>query len=226
MTKVTNLDIKYAGLMSHNPEGTYLYIPPSFAKLHPGSVGFFDQRGSWNQITDLSQKGRSQADGYTTPSQDLSHGEPITSTWKVRSSEPEDGQQIQLNGGISDHRSADVNCESKPPVTSSGKAGLAIGGATRREKIWAPFFNPASGWASENIQALLSAEFATHIEKNGLWIIQSTWVAEQCAIHMTDRADKSVEAGFDVVSKSGNGSDSFEKLEKEGWSTYRDEAVS
>ncbi len=68
MVKQTTLDIEYASLilMSRNPEGTYLYSPLSFRKFHPGSVGFFDEYSSWNQITDLSKEGQPEPDGFTS----------------------------------------------------------------------------------------------------------------------------------------------------------------
>ncbi|PKX97288.1 uncharacterized protein P174DRAFT_439081 [Aspergillus novofumigatus IBT 16806] len=56
---------EYAKLMSRNPEGIYLSIPQRFSKLRPGSIGYFAKHGEWNEVTDLSQEGRAQKDGFT-----------------------------------------------------------------------------------------------------------------------------------------------------------------
>ncbi|KAF4769065.1 hypothetical protein HAV15_008615 [Penicillium sp. str.  len=216
MGKSTTLDIEYASLMARNPEGTFLYIPPTFKKFHPGSVGFFDENGGWNQITDLGKEGQSETDGFTALGRTLSRDEPKASMWKTRSSESEDGNHVRLSGGIQKN-------------SASGKAGLVTGSLVKREKILAPFGKPISKWASENAKALLASDFSTDIEKNGLWIIQSAWVTDECAIHMTNSKDKEIDVGLDIaatgVGSVGGGGGTFEKLKNEGWTTYQAQEV-
>ncbi|KAL2697333.1 hypothetical protein AAEP93_011237 [Penicillium crustosum] len=229
MGKPTTLDIEYASLMARNPEGTFLYIPPTFKKFHPGSVGFFDENGGWNQITDLSKEGQPKIDGFTALGRTLSREEPTASMWKTRSSESEDGDHIRLSGGLSAAAAAavpiDVNGDGTHKNSASGKAGLVTGSLVKREKILAPFGKPVSKWASENAKALLASDFSTDIEKNGLWIIQSAWVTDECAIHMTKSKDKEIDVGLDIaatgVGSVGGGGGTFEKLRNEGWTTYQ-----
>ncbi|KAJ5781137.1 hypothetical protein N7457_006297 [Penicillium paradoxum] len=229
MGKATTLDIEYASLMARNPEGTFLYIPPTFKKFHPGSVGFFDENGGWNQVTDLCKEGQSTADGFTALGRTLNRDEPKTSIWKTRSSESEDGQHVRLSGGVSAAAAAavpvDVKGEGKHKTSASGKAGLVTGSIVKREKILAPFGKPVTAWASSNAKTLLASDFSTDIEKNGLWIIQSVWVTDECAIHMTNSKDKDVDVGLDIaatgVGKAGGGGGTFEKLKNEGWTTYQ-----
>ncbi|KAJ5531574.1 hypothetical protein N7527_004967 [Penicillium freii] len=229
MGKATTLDIEYASLMARNPEGTFLYIPPPFKKFHPGSVGFFDENGGWNQITDLGKEGQSKTDGFTALGRTLSRDEPTASMWKTRSSESEDGNHVRLSGGLSAAAAAavpiDVSGDGKHKHSASGKAGLVTGSLVKREKILAPFGKPVSKWASENAKALLASDFSTDIEKNGLWIIQSAWVTDECAIHMTNSKDKEIDVGLDIaatgVGNVGGGGGTLEKLKNEGWTTYQ-----
>jgi hypothetical protein len=235
MVKQTTLDIEYASLMSRNPEGTYLYSPPTFCKFHPGSVGFFDEYSGWNQITDLSKEGQPQADGFTPIKRLLTRDQrPKAAMWKTRSSESEAGQHIRLSGGLSVAAAAavpvDVSGDGKHKISTSGKAALVTGSTAMREKVLAPFDKPVATWASENAQALLDSDFAPDIAKNGIWIIQHTWVTDECAINMTNSSDKEIEVGLDIaatgIAKAGAGGGTFDKLKNEGWTTYKSEGVS
>lgn len=235
MGKQTTLDIEYASLMSRNPEGTYLYSPPTFRKFHPGSVGFFDEYSGWNQITDLSKEGQPEADGFTPLKKLLARDQrPKAAMWKTRSSESEAGQHIKLSGGLSAAAAAavpvDVSADGKRKTSTSGKAALVTGSTAMREKVLAPFDKPVSTWASENAQALLDSDFAPDIAKNGIWIIQHAWVTDECAINMTHSSDKEIEVGLDIaatgIAKASAGGGTFDKLKNEGWTTYKSEGVS
>lgn len=228
MPKHPTLDIEYAALMSRNAEGTFLYIPPTFRKFHPGSVGFFDSDGGWNQITDLGEPSQAPADGFTSFARKLTRDEPKPALWKTRSSESEEGQHIRLAGGVSAAAAAvpiDVSTESKRKTSSSGKAALVTGSTVMREKVVAPFGKPVGTWVSENARALLTSDFAPDIEQNGLWVVQSTWVTDECAIHMTNRTRREIDVGLDLaatgIGKAGGGGGTFEKLQNEGWTTYK-----
>lgn len=93
----------------------------------------------------------------------------------------------------------------------------------------APFDKPVATWASENAQALLDSDFAPNIAKNGIWIIQHTWVTDECAINVTNSSDKEIEVGLDIAAtgivKVGAGGGTFDKLKNEGWTTYQSEGV-
>ncbi|KAJ5891930.1 uncharacterized protein N7473_008158 [Penicillium subrubescens] len=232
MGKQTTLDIEYAALMSRNPEGTYLYSPPTFRKFHPGSVGFFDEYSGWNQITDLSKEGQPEADGFTPLKKLLNRDQqPKAAMWKTRSSESEAGQHIKLSAGLSAAAAAavpvDVSADGKHKTSTSSKAALVTGSTAMREKVLAPFDKPVSTWASENAQALLDSDFAPDIAKNGIWIIQHAWVTDECAINMTNSSDKEIEVGLDIaatgIAKAGAGGGTFDKLKNEGWTTYKSE---
>lgn len=111
--------------------------------------------------------------------------------WKTRSSESEAGQNIRLSGGLSAAAAAavpvDVSGDGKCKTSTSGKAALVSSKTAMREKVLAPFDKPVATWASENAQTLLGSDFAPDIVKDGIWIIQHTWVTDECTINMINR---------------------------------------
>ena len=113
----------------------------------------------------------------------------------------------------------DVSGDGKRKTSTSGKAALVTGKTAMREKVLAPFDKPVSTWASENAQALLGSDFAPDIAKNGIRIIQHTWVMDDYAINMTNSSDKEIEIRLDIaatgIAKAGAGGGTFDKLKNE-----------
>ena len=225
-------EIEYAALMDRNPEGTYLYIPQSFRKFHPGSVGFFDESGAWNEVADVSKA--DQPDEFTAFTGKLSYDDEETMEWKTRSSEGESGNNIRASAGLSAAAASavpvDVSVEGKHKTSSSKKAALVAKSAVMKKRYKPPFDPRVQPWVNENAKVLMEGDWARYIKANGLWAIQSTWVTDECAIKMTNKTDNSLEAGLDVaatgIGKVGGGGGTFDKLENEGWTTYKSNGVS
>ncbi|RJE19948.1 hypothetical protein PHISCL_07712 [Aspergillus sclerotialis] len=218
---------QYAELMKANSEGRFLYYPQRYTDLHPGSVGFFDRSGSWNEIADLS-KPESLKEAKLTPfNRTLTMLEPREIMWKTKSSESEDEQSIRGTGGLSGAMSAapvDVSSEGKYKKGSMKKAALVTGHLVKHQKYKPPFGHPIGDWIKTNGNTLAKGDWRKDIEKYGLWAIQETWVTPECAITMTSDSSRDFNLGLDVgatgFGKLGAGGSSLAKLKSEGWSTY------
>jgi hypothetical protein len=228
----TTDDQEYAELMKHHGKGNFLYVPERFSRLHPGSIGYFDKEGGWNEITDLSQPGRAEADGFTAIGRTLTLDEPREAMWKTMSSESGSESSLRLTGGLSGAAAAapvDVSATGKNKRTSDKKAALITGSIVKHEKFIAPYFPPIQSWVKKNARALVESDFGDEIKKNGLWAIQSTWVTPECAITMTSDKSRDFDVGLDVgatgFGKLGAGGNSLQKLKSEGWSTYEAKEV-
>ncbi|KAL3470377.1 hypothetical protein BJX99DRAFT_239683 [Aspergillus californicus] len=225
---MSTLNEEYAELMSWNNTGTFLYVPQRFSKFHPGSIGYFDKQGGWNEITDLSQEGGSQNSSFTSLSTALNREEPTESLWKTRSSGSEAELSFNLSAGLSGAMTAapvDVSGQAKNKSSSTGKAALITESVVKYEKFKAPFQTPIQAWVKENARALVQSDYSAEIREFGLWAIQATWVTQECAITMTSGKSRDTNVGLDVgvtgIGKAGAGAGSIAKSNNEGWTTYQ-----
>jgi hypothetical protein len=223
---------EYAELMKHYGNGNYLYVPERFSKLHPGSIGYFDHLGAWNEVTDLSQPGRAEADGYTSPGRALILDEPKEAMWKTQSSESGSERSMNLTGGLSGAAAAapvDVSATGKNKSTSDKKAALVTGSLVKWERLVSPVHLTVQSWVVANARALVASDFGEDIKKYGLVAVQSTWVTPECAITLTTDKSRDFNVGLEVgatgFGKAGAGGSTLQKLKSEGWSTYESKEV-
>jgi hypothetical protein len=222
---------EYHELMKHNGDGHYLYTPQKFSHLHPGSVGYFNKYGVWNQITDLSEGGKKDA-RFTPFGPTLTLDEPSESMWKTVSSGSEAESSFGLTGGLSGALSAapvDVSANAKNKSGSTGKAALITTGVVKNERLLDSFGPSLAAWVKENAKALVASEFGDYIKDYGLWAIHTTWSTPECAIKLKSGYNSDTSAGMDVggtgVGKIGASGSSLKKLESEGWRTYEAKEV-
>lgn len=165
---------QYAELMKANSEGRFLYYPQRYTDLHPGSVGFFDRSGSWNQIADLSNPESVKNAGLTPFDRPLTMHEPREVMWKTKSSESEDERSIRGTGGLSGAMSAapvDVSSEGKYKKGSMKKAALVTGHLVKHQKYKYPFGMPIGSWVQKNGHTLAKGDWGKCIDQYGLLAI-------------------------------------------------------
>ncbi|KAL6229366.1 hypothetical protein BDW75DRAFT_245798 [Aspergillus navahoensis] len=190
---------QYAELMNHNPEGRFLYIPQRYSDFHPGSVGYFDRNGGWNEITDLSKPELVEKAGFTKLDRTLTRLEPMEAMWKTRSSESEKERNIHGTSGLSGAMAAapvDISGEGKYKTSSTAKAALITGSVVKHEKFKSPFGPPIQAWVKDNGNRLVKGDFGEDIGKYGLWAIQATWITQECAITMTSGRSHDINLGL------------------------------
>lgn len=220
---------EYAELMKHNNGGHFLYSPQRFSKLHPGAVGFFDQDGAWNLITDLSIPGRPEEDGFTAPMKVVTYEVPAENIWKTTSSSKEAEASFGLTGGLSGALSSapiDVSAEAKNKWGQTGKAALITDDSVVvNEWLKSPCRNIITDWVEKNAKKLVKGEWGSEIKDFGLWAIKKTWSTQECAIKMTSAHSRDTSGGFDVgatgIAKVGTNASSASKSNNEGWRTYK-----
>ncbi|KAJ5526291.1 hypothetical protein N7494_012941 [Penicillium frequentans] len=220
---------EYAELMKHNRDGHYLYTPQSFSQLHPGAVGFFDEAGDWNLITDLSIPGRPEEDGFTAPKKVVTYEKPKEKIWKTTSSSKEAEASFGLSGGLSGALSSapiDVSAEAKNKWGQTGKAALITDDSVVvNEWLKAPCRDIITDWVEKNAKELVKGEWSTYIKDFGLWAIKKTWSTQECAITMESAHSRDTSGGFDVgatgIAKVGTNASSNSKTNSEGWRTYK-----
>ncbi|KAJ6095654.1 hypothetical protein N7486_006400 [Penicillium sp. IBT 16267x] len=220
---------EYAELMKHNGDGHYLYTPQPFSHLHPGAVGFFDNSGDWNLITDLSIPGRPEEDGFKAPRKVVVYEEPKEKIWKTTSSSKEAEASFGLTGGLSGALSAapiDVSAEAKNKWGQTGKAALITDDSVIvNEWLKAPCRDIITDWVEKNAKDLVNGEWGSYIKDFGLWSIKKTWSTQECAIKMTSAHSRDTSAGFDVgatgIAKVGTNGSSNSKSNNKGWRTYK-----
>ena len=223
---------EYADLMKTNSEGRFLYYPQRYSDLHPGSLGFFDRSGTWNEIADVSRPEPLKDAGLTPFGRPVKLHEPREMLWKTKSSESEDEQSIRGTGGLSGAMTAapvDVSSEGKYKKGSARKAALVAGHVVKHQKYNGPFGTPIANWVKKNGDTLVKGDWGRYIQEFGLWAIQEAWVTPECAIIMSSDNNHDFSLGLDVgatgFGKLGAGGSSLAKLKSEGWSTYEAKEV-
>lgn len=223
----TSVREEYAELMKRNGDGHYLYTPIRYSLVHPGSVGYFDSTGGWTQITDLSEKGRPEKDGFTGVDDELPLDEPSESMWRTVSSGSEAESSFGLNAGLSGLATAapvDVEANAKNKSGSTGKAALITTEVVKNRKFTGQAGPSIAAWVKENAKTLVKSKYGDYIKQYGLWAIHTTWSTRECAITMESAHSRDTSAGLDVgatgVGKLGASGSSLKKLESKGWRTY------
>ncbi|KAE8142909.1 hypothetical protein BDV38DRAFT_267549 [Aspergillus pseudotamarii] len=218
---------EYAELMKHNGHEHYLYTPQRYSKLHPGSVGFFDKYGFWNQITDLSQPGYPDDFSFKDIGKVLSYDEPTEYMWDAVSSGNEAGSSFGLNGGLSGMLAAapvDAEANASNKRGSSGTAALITTQSVKNQRLEGGSSRLISDWVKKNGKMLMKSNYGDDIRGYGLWVIHTTWSTE-CAIKMNSAFHRNTSAGLDLgatdVGKVGGSGSSLKKLESNGWKSYQ-----
>jgi hypothetical protein len=227
-----NLADEYSKLMGRNPEGTYLYTPQKFEAFHPGSLGYFDENGTWNMITDLCLPERTQRDGFKDMSHPLKWEKPETAAWRTRSSDSETEQSLDANAEISGALSSapvDVGGKAKTKRGSTMKAELVTGSVVKHERLKAPFNSIIQSWIKNNAKELVQGIHGVDVRKYGVWAIRAVYVTPECAITMDSGKNSEISLGATVgatgIGKLGTEGSTLAKLKNAGWTTYSEEEV-
>ncbi|OGE54780.1 hypothetical protein PENARI_c005G00614 [Penicillium arizonense] len=225
-----NLADEYSKLMGRNPEGTYLYTPQKFEAFHPGSLGYFDENGTWNMITDLCLPERTQTDGFKDMSHPLKWEKPETAAWRTRSSDGETEQSLDANAEISGALSSapvDVGGKAKTKRGSTMKAELVTGSVVKHERLKAPFNSIIQSWIKNNAKELVQGIHGVDVRKYGVWAIRAVYVTPECAITMDSGKNSEISLGATVgatgIGKLGTEGSTLAKFKNAGWTTYSEE---
>ncbi|KAE8424001.1 hypothetical protein BDV36DRAFT_290098 [Aspergillus pseudocaelatus] len=219
---------EYAELMKHNGPEHYLYNPQRYSKLHPGSVGYFDKYGIWNQITDLSQPGDRHDIGFKGIGKVLSYDVPTKSMWNDVSSGTEAESSFGLKGGLSgmvDAAPVEAEANASNKRGSSGTAALVTTEAVQNQRLEGGSGRLISDWVKKNGKILMKSNYGDEIRDYGLWVIHTTWSTPECAIKMNSAFHRNTSAGLGVgatdVGKIGGSGSSLKKLESKGWKSFQ-----
>ncbi|KAF9077238.1 hypothetical protein BDP27DRAFT_1441959 [Rhodocollybia butyracea] len=219
---------EYAELMSPNGTGRYLFRPQPFSECHPGAIGCFDKHGTFIQVTDLSEPGRLEEDGYMPFGHTLTRAPPETSVWKTRSSGSEGEHSFGVEGGVSGALSAapvDFAAKGKNKWGKTGKAALITNNHVVEDKFWRSPRGPIQDWIKANGKALVRSKYRCEIADHGLWAISKTWSTDECQIKMESAHSRDASGGLKVgstgIAKGGVSASSLVKSNSEGWTTYK-----
>jgi hypothetical protein len=80
-------DVIYANCFENQPEGHALYKKVSITQLEPGTCGYFDQQGDWQQIVDLTKPDELKEKGYSFVPGIKVTEDPPGEGWPLRKSE-------------------------------------------------------------------------------------------------------------------------------------------
>jgi hypothetical protein len=229
MGQKTNGDYarEYTKLMGRNPEGIYLYKPAPYRACHPGSVGFFDNEGNWNEITDLEQPHHIEKAGFKPLGRTLSREDTREYKWDSRSSDGE--SELSLEGktelsGVLTSAPIDVGANAKNKTGKSNKANLVTGSVVKHERLQAPFKSSVKDWIKENAKDLVQGDYSEDIKEHGVWVVRATYVTQECAITMDSARSQEFGLGGEVgatgIGKLGASGSSLAKFKGAGWSTY------
>lgn len=226
---------EYMKLFASRKEGYYLYRPLKYEDIHPGSVGFFDDNNSWNEIADISNPEKLAAEGFSglTPrlARSISNLRSDSCSWNTRSSETESERSYRGKAGASGAAGGvpvEGSGEMKYKTGSNGKAALVADGLVKMEHYPHPFGISIPEWARNNADALIekSGKLA---REHGLIAVQSVWITDSCAIKMSSGSNRDIDSALDVgatgLGKLGGGAAFIDKLSTEGWTTYKSEEV-
>ncbi|OJJ01856.1 hypothetical protein ASPVEDRAFT_83380 [Aspergillus versicolor CBS 583.65] len=217
---------EYADIMGRETSfGTFLFIPQWFSTLRLGSVGYFDRTGEWNEITNLFEKGRAEADGFKPFNQDLKLRDVRETQWEAGSAETESGRSARLTTEASGAMAAapvEASAQVKTSSSETGSAALITSSVVRNHRFQGDFKGPIKVWVEDNAKTLVDKR--SDIATQGLWTIMGVWVTDECAVKMTSGKSQEIDVSFDLgatgIGKLGAGVGASEKLKREGWWTY------
>jgi len=95
-------DKKYAEIMGNHPFGVALYRPLPTSILRPGSLGYFDEFGSWNPIAHLAESDDLLAKGLGELNNNLIDIAPSEDgiKWGPKISSDTKATKVDLSGGV------------------------------------------------------------------------------------------------------------------------------
>ncbi|KAJ5308698.1 hypothetical protein N7508_004077 [Penicillium antarcticum] len=174
-----SLDIEYADQMRVHPYGTALYNPQPHSIFHPGMAAYFDRTGNWNPIIDLSEPYSTSTSTLKPPATLPPLAKPENQTWGPKLGYKPHSHQISLEAGISQAllaaTGAPISLTSHFRFESEGSSGA---------------------WVVANAGALLAER--ADLRKCALWVVTSTWAAEEAAVNCWRDCRKGVDVGFEV----------------------------
>jgi len=95
MAQNDDLHLIYAEAMKHHPFGFALYHPCNKSVLKIGSCGYFNHRGDWNSIADIS----SSNETFTGIHDDLQKAEPHSLKWGPKCSDHVREHRVKAKAG-------------------------------------------------------------------------------------------------------------------------------
>jgi hypothetical protein len=214
---------QYAYALSKLGLGTFLYQPAASEAFHPGSVGYFDGQGKWNEIADVSKPEQHEPFQPFTSKLELKATE--TQQWKETSGDTSSGNSINGSLGVAEPFTTlgQAEIHAGYSKSSSQTAVLITSNEVKISRYHSMFRPRVSKWVKENAKALMVSEYASTIKDYGLWAIQETSVTDNYAIKMSQKNDLSLKAGMELaangIGKIGAGGETFKKLSNEGWRT-------
>lgn len=189
----------YATYMRNHPYGTAVYRPIPFRDFHPGSVGYFDANGEWNIITDLSNATTLQSSNLSPVPEPLQRA-PTDShiEWGPKASRNINSRKAEFSAGVSPALATVLPANASAHLTfynsTTGGALLLTTPPITHERLYHE--TPFKRWVHNNAVELVRQR--EELLEYGLWIVLSTHTTSDCAIHVWDDAQKTVDVGFDV----------------------------
>ncbi|CVL06804.1 uncharacterized protein FMAN_11900 [Fusarium mangiferae] len=196
------LDLKYAELMRAHPFGTALYLPIPSSQFEPGFIGYFDSTGAWNPIGNITSSpslpsGLSSIDGTT-----LKRAPSQKQTWGPKLGNETRGRAIDLSVGLgaipmlaAAALPFDVSACFRFQADRNQGAVLLTSGPVVHERYYHK--EPLLQWMKQNAKSIVKSY--PEVRDNGLWIITSTWTAENASVNCWNSKDKSVDVGFSTT---------------------------
>jgi hypothetical protein len=195
------LDIEYADQMRAHPYGTALYNPQPQKTFHPGMVGYFDKTGNWNPIIDLSQPDPTSSMPTLQPPTTLPPlATPEHQTWGPKLGQKTHSHEISLEAGVSQAllaaAGAPISLSSHFRFESEESSGAVL--VTSAPIVHERYYHqtPFKAWVVANAAKLLAER--AELRKCALWVVTSTWAAEEAAVNCWRDCRKTVDVGFQV----------------------------
>lgn len=220
---------QYAYALASQGCGTFLYHPAPSETCHPGSVGYFDGQGKWNQIADVSKQ--EQEEPFQSFNGKLKLKPTETQSWKTMSGDTSSGSSIHGGAGVSDLVTTlgEAEAHAGYSKSSSQTAALITLNKVKLNSYHSMFKPNVSVWVKDNAKQLMTSMYASEIKEYGLWAIRETYVADDYVIKMSSSDDSSIKGGLDLaakgVGKIDAGAETFKKLSNEGWRTAKADSV-
>jgi hypothetical protein len=196
------LDLKYAELMRAHPFGTALYLPIPSSQFEPGFVGYFDSTGAWNPIGDLTSSSSLPSGLSPIDSTTLKRAPSQKQIWGPKLGNETRGRAIDLSVGLgaipmlaAAALPFDVSACFKFQSDQNHGAVLLTSGPVVHERYYHK--EPLLQWMKQNAKSIVKSH--PEVRENGLWIITSTWTAENASVNCWNSKDKVVDVGFSTT---------------------------
>lgn len=198
------LDVEYMHQMQCHPFGTALYRPQPYNIFHPGIVGYFDLQGNWNPIYDLSSSSSLPTAGtlsLSPPETVPAFAKPESHTWGPKLGTSTHSRNIDLQAVAAQGLLAatagiplSIGCCCRFESEKSTGAVLMTSAPVVHERLY--YEAPLKRWAAANAGRLLAER--PEVKTHGMWIVTSTWAADEVAVNCWRDQRKAVDVGFSV----------------------------